>query len=49
MTLVDDLLGMTGFIRSFNTTFAGEQPNSVAFSLDFEIATVLAENPINSL
>ena len=49
MTQVDDLLGMTGFIRSFNTTFAGEQPNSVAFNLDFEIATVLAENPINSL
>ena len=49
MTQVDDLLGMTGFIRSFNTTFAGEQPNSVAFNLDFEIATVLAENPIDSL
>mgnify|MGYP003145795721 CR=1 FL=1 len=49
MTQVDDLLGMTGFIRSFNTTFSGEQLNSVAFNLDFEIATVLAENPINSL
>ena len=49
MTQVDDLLGMTGFIRSFNTTFSGDQPNEVPFNLDFEIATVLAENPINSL
>tara|TARA_R100001509_G_C4869925_1_gene216312 strand:- start:925 stop:1662 length:738 start_codon:yes stop_codon:yes gene_type:complete len=49
MNLVDDLLGMTGFIRSFNTTFSGEQPNTVPFTLEFEIATVLAENPINSL
>ena len=49
MNLVDDLLGMTGFIRSFNSTFSGDQPNTVPFNLDFEIATVLAENPINSL
>ena len=49
MAEAEDLLGMTGFIRSLNTTFSGEQPNEVAFSLDFEIATVLAENPINSL
>jgi len=46
---LDELPGMAGFIRSFNTTFSGEQPNSVQFTLEFEIAKVLAENPINNL
>ena len=46
---LDELAGMAGFIRSFNTTFSGEQPNSVQFTLEFEIAKVLAENPINNL
>tara|TARA_R100001510_G_C7624054_1_gene184293 strand:+ start:146 stop:931 length:786 start_codon:yes stop_codon:yes gene_type:complete len=45
----DELPGMFGFIRSFNTTFSGEQPNSVQFTLEFEVAKVLAENPINNL
>lgn len=49
MSQLDDLIGTMGFIRSFNTTFAGEKPTEVGFTLDFEIATVLAENPINSL
>jgi hypothetical protein len=45
----DELSGMSGFIRSFNTTFAGEQGNTVPFTLEFEVARVLSENPINSL
>lgn len=36
--------GITGFVRSFSTTFAGEQPNSVEFQLEFEEATVIADN-----
>tara|TARA_R100000664_G_C2760170_1_gene150971 strand:- start:355 stop:1101 length:747 start_codon:yes stop_codon:yes gene_type:complete len=46
---IDELPGMLGFIRSFNTGLSGEQPNTVNFTLEFEIATVLAENPINNL
>ena len=46
---VDEITGMSGFIRSFNTTFAGEQANAVPFTLEFEVAKVLAENPINSM
>lgn len=49
VSTLDDMLGMTGFIRSFNTTLSGEQPSNVPFTLDFEVATVLSENPINSL
>ena len=36
--------GITGFVRSFSTTFAGEQPNSVEFQLEFEEAKVIADN-----
>ena len=36
--------GITGFVRSFSTTFAGEQPNSVEFTLEFEEAKVIADN-----
>lgn len=46
---IDELPGMLGFIRSFNTTFSGEQPNSVQFTLEFEVAKVLSENPINNM
>ena len=46
---VDEITGMSGFIRSFNTTFAGEQANAVPFTLEFEVAKVLAENPINNM
>jgi hypothetical protein len=46
---MDELPGMLGFIRSFNTTFSGEQPNSVQFTLEFEVAKVLSENPINNM
>ena len=46
---IDEITGMSGFIRSFNTTFAGEQANAVPFTLEFEVAKVLAENPINSM
>jgi len=48
-SVVDELSGMDGFIRSFNCTFAGEQGNSVPFTLEFEVATVIAENPINNM
>mgnify|MGYP003133185213 FL=1 len=46
---VDEITGMSGFIRSFNTTFSGEQANAVPFTLEFEVAKVLAENPINNM
>ena len=36
--------GITGFVRSFSTTFTGEQPNTVEFQLEFEEATVVADN-----
>jgi hypothetical protein len=36
--------GITGFVRSFSTTFNGEQPNSVEFQLEFEEAKVIADN-----
>ena len=36
--------GITGFVRSFSSTFAGEQPNSVEFQLEFEEAKVVADN-----
>ena len=36
--------GITGFVRSFSSTFAGEQPNSVEFDLQFEEAKVIADN-----
>ena len=36
--------GITGFVRSFSSTFAGEQPNSVEFQLEFEEAKVIADN-----
>ena len=36
--------GITGFVRSFSTTFASEQPNSVEFTLEFEEAKVIADN-----
>ena len=36
--------GITGFVRSFSSTFAGEQPNSVEFTLEFEEAKVIADN-----
>ena len=49
ITSADEISGMMGFIRSFNTTFAGEQGNTVPFTLEFEVAKVLAENPINSM
>ena len=45
----DELTGMMGFIRSFNTTFSGEEGNTVPFTLEFEVAKVLAENPINNM
>ena len=48
-TNIDDLKGMSGFIRNFSTTLAGEQPNSVAFTMEFEVATVLSENPISNM
>ena len=46
---LDEIPGMSGFIQSFDTTFSGEQPNSVEFSLNFEVATVIADNPVNNL
>ncbi len=36
--------GITGFVRSFSSTFAGDQPNSVEFQLEFEEAKVIADN-----
>tara|TARA_Y100000004_G_scaffold133468_1_gene150842 strand:- start:195 stop:713 length:519 start_codon:yes stop_codon:yes gene_type:complete len=36
--------GITGFVRSFSTTFASEQPNNVEFTLEFEEAKVIADN-----
>ena len=36
--------GITGFVRSFSTTFTGEQPNTVEFQLEFEEAKVIADN-----
>ena len=36
--------GITGFVRSFSTTFSGDQPNSVEFQLEFEEAKVIADN-----
>tara|TARA_R100001509_G_scaffold97818_1_gene57025 strand:+ start:337 stop:990 length:654 start_codon:yes stop_codon:yes gene_type:complete len=39
-----DYQGVTGFVRSFSTTFAGEQPNSVEFQLEFEQATLVTDN-----
>ena len=36
--------GITGFVRSSSSTFAGEQPNSVEFTLEFEEAKVIADN-----
>lgn len=39
-----DYQGVTGFVRSFSTTFTGDQPNSVEFQLEFEQATVIADN-----
>ena len=46
---LDEIPGMSGFIQSFDTTFSGEQPNSVEFNLNFEVATVIADNPVNNL
>ena len=46
---LDEIPGTSGFIQSFDTTFSGEQPNSVEFNLNFEVATVIADNPVNNL
>jgi hypothetical protein len=40
----DVTIGVTGFIRSFNTTFAGTEVDSCTFTLDFEEALVIADN-----
>ena len=36
--------GITGFVRSFTSTFSGDSPNSVEFQLEFEEAKVIADN-----
>lgn len=46
-TDLDEILGMEGFINNFNTTFSGEQFPAVQFSFDFEVARVIADNPLN--
>ena len=40
----DVTIGVTGFIRSFNTTFTGSDVDTVSFTLDFEEAKVIADN-----
>ena len=40
----DVTVGMSGFIRSFNTTITGAEFPAIGFTLDFEEAYVLAEN-----
>jgi len=37
-------IGLKGFIRSFSTTFSGAEYPSVQFSMEFEEATVIADN-----
>ena len=37
-------IGLTGFIRSFTSTIAGEQYPSINFTLEFEEAKVIADN-----
>lgn len=37
-------IGLTGFIRSFTSTIAGEQYPSINFTLEFEEARVIADN-----
>ena len=37
-------IGITGFIRSFNTTITGAESPSIQFTLDFEEAKVMKEN-----
>jgi len=40
----DVTLGITGFIRSFNTTITGAEFPAIGFTLDFEEGLVLSEN-----
>ncbi len=37
-------IGLGGFIRSFSTTFSGAEYPSVSFTMEFEEATVIADN-----
>jgi|TARA_R100000084_G_scaffold24870_1_gene8854 hypothetical protein len=46
-TELDEILGMEGFINNFSTTLSGEQFPAVQFSFDFEVARVIADNPLN--
>jgi len=39
-----DGIGITGFIRSFNTTLSADSYPAIEFTLDFEEAMVLADN-----
>jgi len=41
---VDGTVGLSGFIRSFNTTISGAEFPAVGFTLDFEEAMVLSDN-----
>jgi hypothetical protein len=40
-------VGMKGFIRSFSTSITGADFPAVQFTLDFQIATVIADNPLS--
>tara|TARA_R110001592_G_scaffold160156_3_gene392149 strand:+ start:4753 stop:5472 length:720 start_codon:yes stop_codon:yes gene_type:complete len=39
-------VGMVGFIRSFSTNIVGSEFPQVSFTLDFQIATVISDNPL---
>lgn len=40
-------VGMKGFIRSFSTNITGTDFPSINFTLEFEIATVISDNPLS--
>ena len=37
-------IGLEGFVRSFSSTFSGAEYPSVSFTMEFEEATVIADN-----
>lgn len=40
-------VGMGGFIRSFSTQITGTEFPAVSFTLEFEVATVIGDNPLS--